>query len=128
MKGERDLTTPTERIAWAIEQVKATGVSLEQLAERVGCSHAALSQWQTGATNIENVKAGLLDRFCEETGVSPHWILHGGPNRVDTTTYSERVSTLAAKLRALEVRSPSSLYVVGKMIDAAADDDAAPPQ
>lgn len=121
MKATRELTTPHARVAWAIDQVKLNGVTLEQLAVKIGCTHATLSQWQTGATQIENAKSGLLDAFAKETGVSLQWILHGGPVRVDRYSTSDRVADLAQKLKALEERDPEALDVVGKMINAAAE-------
>jgi transcriptional regulator with XRE-family HTH domain len=130
MRTARDLTSPTERIAWAIEQMKAAGISLEELARLIGCSHAALSQWQMGRTNIENVKAGLLDKFCEVTGTSLQWILHGGDVRVLAYPSSELIAGLVGKLQALHERDPIALMLVGRMIDAAAepgDPPAAPP-
>jgi transcriptional regulator with XRE-family HTH domain len=73
----RDLGTPADRIRWAVEQ---SGHTLPEIAADIGCSHSALSQWQTGATTVDNIKAGLLLRFCEFTGASIQWLLTGdGP-------------------------------------------------
>ncbi len=73
----RDLATPADRIRWAIEQ---SGHRLIDVAIAVGCSHSALSQWQTGATQVENIKVGLLLKFCDFTGASLQWLLTGdGP-------------------------------------------------
>lgn len=127
MPSERELTTPTERVAWAISQVKLNGVTLEQLAEAIGCSHATLSQWQTGETRIENVKAHLLDAFARETGVALQWILRGGDVRVDSYSTSDRVAGLTRKLMAMEKKDPTALEIVGKMIDAAGPPPPAPP-
>ena len=49
--------TPAERVAYAIEN---SGKTMEHLAAEMGCTHATLSQWKTGATNVLNAKAQLL--------------------------------------------------------------------
>lgn len=73
----RDLATPADRVRWAVEQ---SGHTLPEIAAAIGCTHSALSQWQTGSTAVENIKAGLLLRFCEHTGASIQWIMTGdGP-------------------------------------------------
>lgn len=127
MASTRELLTPADRVDWAIKQLKLNGVTLEELGERVGCSHSALSQWRKGETQIENVKAHLLEAFARETGVSVGWILHGGPVRVDAYTSSDRVAELTRKLTAMEEFDPAKLDLVGRMIDAAAETPPAPP-
>ncbi len=73
----RDPTSPSDRIRWAIEQSE---LGLESIAASIGCTHSALSQWQTGKTNIANVKVGLLMDFCKITGANISWLLTGdGP-------------------------------------------------
>ena len=119
MTSTRELTTPRDRVAWAIEQMKMNGVGLEELAHQVGCTHATLSQWQTGQTNIENAKVGLVDAFCRATGVAMHWLLHGGAVRVDAYNSSERVAQLTQKLVTMESSDPSAFTVAAKMIEAA---------
>lgn len=116
----RDLMASSERIAWAIARMKEAGIGLEELAERIGCSHATLSQWQNGDTNIDNVKVGLLTRFCAETGVSLPWILTGEGPRLLRYPTSNRVSSLTQILTALEKDNPEALIVVARMIQAAA--------
>lgn len=74
MKAKRDPLTPAQRISWAIEN---SGKTLVQLAEEVGCSHAALSQWSAGKTVAEHIKAGLLQRFADAVGVELRWLLTG---------------------------------------------------
>lgn len=118
MPTERDLTNANARVAWAIEKVREDGTVLEILAEQIGTSHSTLSQWQTGKTNIENAKAGLLARFCEATGVSLRWILTGQGARVDRErSSSERLDHIATKLRAMEIEAPEYFDFVGKMVD-----------
>ncbi len=82
---DREPSTPAERIRWAVEQ---SGLRLVDIAEHVGCTHSALSYWQTGATRAENIKAMHLLRFCEITGASPHWLMSGDGPRL--THYAKR--------------------------------------
>lgn len=68
---------PAARVRWAIRN---SGRTLQDIAAAIGCSHATLSQWQTGVATIDHVKAGLLLRFAQETGTSLNWLLTGhGP-------------------------------------------------
>lgn len=120
MSDTRELSTPTDRVAWAIDQVKLNGTGLESLAESIGCTHSTLSQWQTGHTRIENAKAGLLEAFCKATGVSMHWLLHGGTVCVNGYTSSERVAALVQKLAAMETSDMVAFNMASKMIDAVA--------
>lgn len=84
------LLTPAQRIAWAIED---SGKTMTALAEEVGCSHATLSQWANARTEAENIKAALLQRFADATGVEVRWLLTGeGVVRNSyTTNYSSLV-------------------------------------
>lgn len=77
----RDLSTPSDRIRWAVQN---SGKRLVDIAEAIGCSHSALSQWQNGHTHVENIKVGLLLGFCRETGASIQWILTGDGPRMST--------------------------------------------
>lgn len=55
-------------------------MKLEALADKIGCSHATLSQWQNGRTEMGNAKVRLLGAFARETGVNLEWLLTGnGP-------------------------------------------------
>ena len=122
MDRELPVDTPNERVAWAVDKVKRDGVVLEALAERMGCSHATLSQWQTGATNIDNVKVGLLTKFCDATDVSLRWILTGDGPRIDaySSSASAAVLDLSRRLSTLQARSPETFDIVAKMVEAAA--------
>jgi transcriptional regulator with XRE-family HTH domain len=118
MPVERDLTNANARVAWAIEKVRESGIGLEALAEKIGSTHSTLSLWQTGKTNIENAKVGLLVKFCEATGVSLRWILTGEGPRTDTERGSStRLDEIATKLKAMETSSPEYFDFVGKMVD-----------
>ena len=73
----REPLTPGERVAWAIDR---SGKTLGDLAVKIGCTHATLSQWQNGHTELGNTKVRLLHAFCAETGTNSEWVLNGlGP-------------------------------------------------
>ena len=78
---DRDVSSPADRFRWAIKQ---SGRTLEEIADAVGCTHAALSLWQTGKTNVHNIKVGLLLAFSRETGASIDWLLTGDGPRLAT--------------------------------------------
>jgi len=98
-----DLGTASGRIAFAIEQ---SGKTLERIADEIGCSHAAISQWQRGRTDPESIKAGLL-----LTGKGP---------RVSRYLLTSELERLATALRAMESRSPQQVETVVRMVEAAA--------
>jgi transcriptional regulator with XRE-family HTH domain len=112
-----DLPTPAERIAFAIHR---SGKKLEALAAAIGCSHAALSQWQTGATNVQNIKAGLLQAFADQTGVDVRWILSGEGPVASRYLMSHEMERVATALSALESTSPDQIETIIRMIEAAA--------
>lgn len=89
---EREPSTPSDRIRWAIDQ---TDFGLESIAAKIGCSHAALSFWQTGKTNLHNVKVGLLMEFCKVTGTNLQWLLTGDGPRL---THYPRADAFEAPL------------------------------
>jgi transcriptional regulator with XRE-family HTH domain len=66
--------SPAQRVRIAIE---VSGLKLEHIANEIGCTHATLSQWQTGTTNMANVKVGLLLEFCRVTRADVGWLLTG---------------------------------------------------
>lgn len=111
------LSSPSERIAYAIEK---SGKTLEQLAEEIGCSHAALSQWKTGATNVANIKAGLLLAFSEKTGADVRWILTGDGPRVSRYILRDEMQRLAVAIQAMERSAPQQIETVVRMVEAAA--------
>lgn len=123
MSSERDLTTPTARVGWAIDRMRDQGVVLEVLAEQIGCTHSTLSLWQGGGTNVLNAKAGLLANFAQATGVSLYWLLTGQGQRIDAYKSSALIEHLTSRLQAMERDSPDGLAVVAKMIEAASASD-----
>jgi len=116
-----NLTTAAGRIRRAI---KLSGKTLTELALEVGCSHAALSQWQSGRTDIAGIKAGLLQKFAEATNTDVRWLLTGqGPvvSRYMRTAELERVATA---LRVMERTAPLQIETVVRMVEAAATEAA----
>lgn len=90
--------TPAQRLTWAVAQSQRT---LTDIAEHIGCSHAALSQWLAGKTEAENIKAALLQRFCDLTAVEMRWILTGeGPARSAYPTAAPPLVRLAQEISA----------------------------
>lgn len=73
----REPSSEARRVTWAKEH---SGRTWEQLAEAIGCSHAALSLWGSGKTSLANAKVHLVLQFARETGVNLQWLLTGdGP-------------------------------------------------
>lgn len=104
------------RVAWAIEQ---SGFKLEALADRIGCTHATLSQWKSESTDLGNAKTRLVYAFCEATGVALPWLIHGqGPAR---TVYSEGSPALVVKARELLDNRPELVNAAERMLDALRD-------
>lgn len=90
--------TPAQRLAWAVSQSQRT---LTDIAEHIGCSHAALSQWLAGKTEAENIKAALLQRFCDLMAVEMRWILTGeGPARAAYPAVAPPLVRLAQEISA----------------------------
>lgn len=78
-RPRNELLTPAQRISWAIEQSGRAGYSI---AESIGCSHVAVHKWASGETEAGHIKAALLQKFADETGVEVRWLLTGeGPAR-----------------------------------------------
>lgn len=70
----REPDTIAQRVAWAIE---ASGRTKTDIGQAIGCTHATLSQWSTGRTDITNARVGLLIGFCAQTHVRMDWLLTG---------------------------------------------------
>jgi transcriptional regulator with XRE-family HTH domain len=105
MKQKRELLTPAQRIAWAIAH---SGKTLVQIAEEIGCSHAALSQWATGKTVAEHIKAGLLQRFADAVAVEIRWLLTGdGPARTHYPAHHQSFIAVAREIDEMEGPLPS---------------------
>lgn len=66
---EPDMATVGGRIAAAR---KASGLTMEQLAARIGVSKSAISQWERG--RIDKLSAENLLKLAEALEVSPRWI------------------------------------------------------
>lgn len=117
---DRPPNTVADRVRVA---VKDSGKTVIDIAKRIGCSHAAIQQWMSGAT--QRFDAFLMFQFAAETGVELRWLLYGdGPQK------AERVSPPVASraLHALAVMEKTADYRVAvalDMLDAAAGGSAA---
>jgi transcriptional regulator with XRE-family HTH domain len=118
-----DLKTAAGRIRHAIE---TSGKTLEAIASEIGCTHAALSQWQTGATDAQNIKAGLLQAFAESTGTDVRWLLTGKGPQVSRYIRTGEMERLATAIKAMERWSPMQIETVVRMVEAAAKDHPVP--
>lgn len=112
-----DITTPADRIRYAVER---SGKTLESIAAEIGCSHAALSQWQTGRTDAQSIKAGLLQQFAEATGTDVRWLLTGKGPQVSRYIRTSELERMALALKAMEKTSPLQIETVVRMVEAAA--------
>lgn len=120
--SSRDLVTAAARIKSVLEEEEARGRHPGALADLVGCSRPTLLNWASGRTDINQVGIGYLLKFCEVTGVNWRWIMYGEAPRIVRYAISEQVQALAQKLAVMESKHPDHLKVVGRMIDAAADE------
>lgn len=112
------LDTPAGRIRFAISQ---SGKTLEVIAADIGCSHATLSQWQTGSTNLANIKSGLLLGFAEATGFDVRWLITGRGPRVSRYIRTGDMERIASAIRAMERQAPLLIEPVVRMVEAAAE-------
>lgn len=112
-----DLTSATGRIRRAIE---LSGKTLTELAHEVGCTHAALSQWQSGRTDISGIKAGLLQKFAEATNTDVRWLLTGQGPVVSRYMRTNELERVASALRVMERTAPLQIETVVRMVEAAA--------
>lgn len=112
-----DSTTPSGRVAIAIE---LSGKTLEQLAAEIGCTHATLSQWQTGHTKPLNAKAGVLQLLADRTGVELRWLLTGTGPRVSRYVLRDEMQRIATAMQAMEREAPQQIETVVQMVEAAA--------
>jgi transcriptional regulator with XRE-family HTH domain len=113
----RDLDTPALRIAFAIERSEMT---LEGLAAKIGCSHAAISQWRSGKTDASHIKAGLLQAFADATNTDVRWLLTGKGPVVSRYVLTAEMSRLGSALAVMERTAPSQVETIVKMVEAAA--------
>lgn len=109
--------TPAARVRSAIER---SGKTLQELAQIVGCTHSALSQWQTGDTDLTRVKAGLLQNFCDATGTDVRWLLTGKGPVISRYALTAEMQRIGVALVAMEKLSPQQVETVVRMVEAAA--------
>ena len=105
--------TTGERVAWAIER---SGYKFEALAELIGCTHATLSQWKSGKTNLGNAKVHLVHAFCEHTGVNAAWLLTGDGPAI--SAYSTRAHPLILKAHELLKTNGELADTAERLLDA----------
>jgi DNA-binding Xre family transcriptional regulator len=75
-KALSDYADPMETMADRIKLLRvARGWSQVQLAEKVGVTSGAVSQWESGLT--ENIKLKTFLRLCEELGTDTHFLIFG---------------------------------------------------
>lgn len=122
MSSARDLSSPADRVRWAVAQ---SGRRLEEIADTIGCTHSALSLWQTGGTAIENIKAGLLLRFCDYTGVSMRWILTGDGPRI--TSYRPNAPLVEEAQHIVQEGAPGTADVALRLLQALQGRGGTPP-
>lgn len=58
---------------------QARGWSQTELAEKVGVTGGAISQWELGGT--KNIKLETFLRLCSELGTQPHYLIFGPEQR-----------------------------------------------
>lgn len=71
---------PMEEMGDRIKTLRqARSLTQEQLAERLGVSKMAVSQWETGATKNPGLKTFLA--LCDELATTPHYLIFGADHR-----------------------------------------------
>jgi transcriptional regulator with XRE-family HTH domain len=90
----RDFLSIADRVRWAVGRSHR---SLQSIAEEIGCTHATLSQWQTGSTNVADAKVGLVSAFAKSTGVHLEWLLSGDGPCLASDTAPEHELLLRAR-------------------------------
>lgn len=113
---DRDSSNPGSRFRWAIKQ---SGRTLEDIADAIGCTHATLSLWQTGKTNVHNIKAGLLLAFARQTGASLEWLLTGDGPRLSGYPQPRRDAPLIAMARHIVADLPPNTVATAERLLAA---------
>jgi|GEM_PF-3447799 len=60
------------------QAIRASGKTLQQVADLAGTSKGQVSQWQTvGKVQVENIKAHVLERICTTLNIRPRWLMYG---------------------------------------------------
>jgi len=60
------------------QAIRASGKTLQQVADLAGTSKGQVSQWQTiGKVQVENIKAHVLERICAVLNIRPRWLMYG---------------------------------------------------
>ena len=98
--------------------MRQSGRTLEDIAGAMDCSHSALSLWQTGRTNVHNIKAGLLVAFSRETGASIDWLLTGDGPRLTGYAKPREEAPLVVMARHIVVDLPDQMDVAQRLLEA----------
>jgi transcriptional regulator with XRE-family HTH domain len=110
---DRDLISINDRVAWAIDRSQRT---LENIADEIGCSHATLSFWANGQTNMEKAKVGLVTAFCRTTGVHLEWLLTGNGPRL--SAYPKQEHELVRQARHIVEDAPNIVDTAMRVLNA----------
>ena len=111
-----DTLTRPERFRWAHQH---SGKRLTDLAEVVGCTQPALSQWMSGDT--KSYDAERVVRYAEATGVRVEWLLFGDgdPLAVNYRASNPLEHRALNALRAMEEQAPYRAEAAVVMLEAA---------
>lgn len=121
------LFTAQDRIKWAMERAKRSGLSPEQLAEKVGVTRPALLHWQKETTDVMSVGVGPLRAFAQATGVNLEWVLTGRGDPLKTYTPTEEIAALIDKLARLQREDPKDFRMLERLINSALQEHAPTP-
>ena len=97
--------------------MKAMGYTQEQLAERLGITHSAVSRWLTGSQPRASRMKDLAELLCVsvselESGISPFEEAPNSPMKPD----AQRDATLAAARQFNEALEPAARKLVKKTL------------
>lgn len=100
---DRELADPGKRVEWAITHCKRTA---KDIATEMGVSHAVLSQWKGGKTNLHNAKVCHVLKFCQVTGIRIDWLLTGDGERLAQPQRSDEPDLVAQARHIMHDLSP----------------------
>ena len=78
--------------------------SQRELAKRAGVTGSALSQWESGDINPENIKQSVLRLVCRELGVRAEWLLTGSMPKAPVGGVAETMEFSGASLASQDTR------------------------
>lgn len=110
-----DLDSLHGRIAWALEQ---SGKGQTQVAEAIGCTHSAISQWKSGTTR--KIDAQLLQAYADQVGVELRWLLTGERPVRSRYMLTDEMQRMQEAISVLAREAPLQVETVVRMVEAAA--------